>query len=316
MILVQARAGAVPFALAVQNAYFPASAAEFPNDNPGLHQGVRWVCRYTLGAARALLRAQRPRPGAEPLASGSPAALACLTPKQEERVLPELPLDGPLELDLGRIVLAHRVENVPPPPAFIYRPFVSSRARELRAALGTLSTQPLELLPYRVVDQRAASRRVQRGWRVDVAPCVSIAPAPGELPAQPSALLAAMLAEPLLAEPVRQEASVVAVVLEPMVLEPPVLAPPVLAPPLAELARPEPARTEPVRRARRRGAALAARALSPASAPGGDELERAISDLENAFAERPWGHERRRSPRGSCTSLSSAVLSALSAGGI
>jgi hypothetical protein len=78
---------------------------------------------------------------------------------------------GPLELDLGRIVLPHRVEDVPPPPDFIYRPFVSSRAR---SAPPAPSPRPIQPRPCRVVDARQARQRVQRGWRVDVAPCVDI----------------------------------------------------------------------------------------------------------------------------------------------
>jgi len=239
-------------------------------------------------------------------------------------VPPELRLEGPLELDLGRIVLAHRVEDIPAPPAFIYRAFVSSRAPEPSAALASSSAPPLELLSYRVVDQRVASRRVQRGWRVDVAPCLNIEAGPSEPLAQLSTVEAVVIAEPVLsgaealAEPVPAAPELATLVLAPVAL--------------AEPVRPEPARTEPVRRTRRRGASLASRALSPSSTPGGGELERAISELEAVFAERPaperpatarsgsalpWG-ERRRSPRGpsSYTSLSSAVLSALSAGGI
>jgi hypothetical protein len=79
--------------------------------------------------------------------------------------------DGPLELDLDRIVLQHRVEEVPPPPDFIFRPFVSSRARSALAAVPPLRIDPR---PCRVVDGREACRRVERGWRVDVAPCLNV----------------------------------------------------------------------------------------------------------------------------------------------
>jgi len=327
VILVRAGGGTVPFALAVQTAYFPASAAEFPNDNPGLHQGVRWVCRQTLGAARALLRA--PQPGSplqasrdasssvpsdtreqgvlvpEPSRSWSAAALTS-APSQADPALLQLRLAGPLELDLGRIVLPHRVENVPPPPEFIFRPFVSSRARDLRLALATLCAPPLEPLRYRIVDQRAASSRVQRGWRVDIAPCLSIGAAALEQPQRLRAESAAVVSLPADSMPT-ETMPVVSLPLEV------VLAEPVCPEPL----RAEPVRREPARRTRRRAAARAARAPGPSPLPQDGELERAISDLE-AFAERPWGAERRRSPRAAsaCTSLSSAVLSALSAGGI
>jgi len=313
----------------VQTAYFPASAAEFPNDNPGLHQGVRWVCRQTLGAARALLRAQ---PGSSPLASSeasssssaaqeqgvfapepsrsSSAADLTSAPSPADPALLRLRLAGPLELDLERIVLPHRVENVPPPPEFIFRPFVSSRARDLRLALETLCAPPLEPLRYRVVDQRAASCRVQRGWRVDIAPCLRIGAAALERPERAES--AAALPLPVDSLPVdslpTETMPVVSMPVEVVLGEPVCPAP----------ARAEPLRAEPARRIRRRAAARAARAPGPSPVPRDGELERAISDLEAAFGERPWGEERRRSPRvaSACTSLSSAVLSALSAGGI
>jgi hypothetical protein len=170
----------------VVTAPYITDCAEFPNDNPDLHRGARWVCRDLRGPVRAVRRA---RPGAEGFvepveALGSPAAedasppvlpstggalLAALAePPRAERVYA-----GPLELDLGRIVLLHRVEDVPPPPDFIFRPFVSSLRR---AALspGLASTRPIEPRPCRVVDEREACQRVARGPRVDVAPCVEV----------------------------------------------------------------------------------------------------------------------------------------------
>jgi hypothetical protein len=83
--------------------------------------------------------------------------------------------DGPIELDLGRIVLPHRVENVPPPPDFIFEPFVSSRSSSRsQAALAPAPALRIEPQPCRIVDEREAGRRVDRGWRVDVAPCVDV----------------------------------------------------------------------------------------------------------------------------------------------
>lgn len=122
---------------------------------------------------------------------------------------PERRYDGPLELDLGRILLVHRVENVPPPPDFIFKPFVSSRRRAASAHDGVVNDvddvaslrevplseavvaalaanpsaggvcaalvpAPIEPRPCRTVDEREACRRVDRGWRVDVAPCLNV----------------------------------------------------------------------------------------------------------------------------------------------
>jgi hypothetical protein len=78
---------------------------------------------------------------------------------------------GPLQLDLDRIVLPHRVENVPAPPEFIFVPFVPSRLRAARAVVPPPTIDPR---PCRVVDEREACRRIDRGWRVDVAPCVNV----------------------------------------------------------------------------------------------------------------------------------------------
>ena len=82
--------------------------------------------------------------------------------------------EGPLQIDLSRIVLPHRVENVPPPPDFIFRPFVSSRRRELHAEGASESAvrprlSPIAPRPCRVVDEVEACRRVDRRFRVDVA---------------------------------------------------------------------------------------------------------------------------------------------------
>jgi hypothetical protein len=157
--------------------------AEFPNDNPDLHRGARWVCRDLGGPVRAVRRAV---PGAEAFAA--PRAVGLLSPDAEQPA-PSAPASdvegrsapaplqtgrvyaGPLELDLGRIVLLHRVEDVPPPPDFIFRPFVSSLSRAAPSPASLLAIEPR---PCRVVDEREACRRVARGWRVDVAPCVEV----------------------------------------------------------------------------------------------------------------------------------------------
>jgi hypothetical protein len=156
------------------------ACAEFPNDNPDLHRGARWVCRELRGPVRAVLRA---RPGADVLAGVAlaaeppPARAEDFEPDTRRDVLQAEALPaprvyaGPLELDLDRIVLPHRVEDVPPPPEFIFRPFVSS-LRRAPAALA--SAPPIEPQACQIVDEREACRRVARGWRVDVAPCVDV----------------------------------------------------------------------------------------------------------------------------------------------
>lgn len=81
--------------------------------------------------------------------------------------------EGPLELDLDRIVIAHRVENIPPPPDFVLRPFVPSppRAPAERELVNDVAIEPRSC---EVVDGGEARRRVRRGPRVDIAPCLSV----------------------------------------------------------------------------------------------------------------------------------------------
>jgi hypothetical protein len=129
----------------VTASFTPAGAAEFPNDNPALHRGVRWVCAAGGGPARALRRAEPALPDADPSPLPAAPQPRPASPPVERRC------EGPLELDLGRIVLPHRVEDVPPPPDFIYEPFVSSRARSAPAAP---SPRPVRPRPFRLVDAR------------------------------------------------------------------------------------------------------------------------------------------------------------------
>lgn len=158
--------------------YSPAGAAEFPNDNPDLHGGARWVCLATRGAARALLRPPA-RDAAPPPASETRRVAVEQGPLDApESARPPSPSErfkGPLQLDLNRIVLLHRVENIPPPPDFVFEPFISSRPAQ---APATEALAPIEPVACRAVDIREERRRVARGWRVDIAPCLSIEPSP------------------------------------------------------------------------------------------------------------------------------------------
>jgi hypothetical protein len=289
-ILARVRWRPLPFHPAVSTpVYCPVGAAEFPNDNPNLHRGARWVCRDPLGSARAVLRYSArdaslwtlpsgvsralPPQADRPLANQSPES-AAMPPALAVAVARALSFKGPLDIVLGRVLLTQRVEDVPPPPAFVYEPFVPSRRAALKEA-AAIATVPANALPFsvvgtlphahrptpiepsacRVVDSRDARQRVARGWRVDIAPCVAVdspaplASAPGQraIPAEPKAT----------------------------------------APVAAALTRPE--RT---RRGRRRGAQTAA-SLSASPVPSSDEVSRAISELEAAFTERR-GHRAEK----------------------
>jgi hypothetical protein len=205
----------------------PAAAAEFPNDNPLLHRGARWVCRDTRGPARAMLRPQdegAPPPRAESPPLAAPMERAPATEAPSPR--PQRRYDGPLVLELDRIVIPHRVEDVPPPPDFIFRPFVRAAAPTAPVAV-TLDAAPIQPRACQVVDAREARLRVQRTGRVDIAPCLSVVES---APAAPAPVV------------------------------------------------------ERVRRSRRRGPP-ALRALAVAPLPDRGELQRAIEELEAAFAK-------------------------------
>lgn len=67
----------------------------------------------------------------------------------------------PLDIDPGRTVLVNRVQNVPPPPAFVFHAFSSS--------------EPLPTARCESIDGKPASERISRRGPVDVAPCLAVA---------------------------------------------------------------------------------------------------------------------------------------------
>ncbi len=249
-------------------------AAEFPNDNPELHRGARWVCSATRGAARAVLRytgLEGPR-------------LALPAPPSRTRPVPDKAADGvlagkkhsafrltgPLLLDLDRVVLPHRVENVPPPPAFIFEPFVPSPVRAAptppKAPLAALPALPLIPMPCRVIADPVLRRRVARGLRVDIALCLSVGS-----DAEVSRV------EPNDAEVSRVEPSCVPVShAEPSRFEVSRVEPSRFVP--------EPNSAERLSRPVRRRRGLATRAVTRSPLPAADEVSRAIAELEAAFA--------------------------------
>jgi hypothetical protein len=186
------------------------------------------------------------------------------------------------------------VADVPPPPAFIYRPLPSSQRAAVVRALA-LATPPLAPLGYRVVDERDASCRVQRGWRVDVAPCLAIAGAPS-----------AVLAPVALPTVVAPELTLVAVPAADPAPAPAPAPAPEHAP--ASGLRRTPASESPSegsgKKQRRRAVRVASSAsLVTAALPGNAELSRTLSALDADFAERrieqPTSTRKRRGRRGS-----------------
>lgn len=276
--------------------FSPTCANEFPNDNPALHQGARWVCREPLSAPRALLRL----PPDAPSLSAPEAEL-----QGSAAAEPAKRLAGPLELDLARIVLPHRVENVPPPPDFIFLPLPSSRRAPEPAPVAAVFepvAAPLRALPllgYRVVDEHLASSRVERRWRVDVAPCVAVAgPLALAAPVPPQA-------EPLppVAQPVEAaELESLAQALFPEFSDPPggaeleLLEPvapsggeplsPAPAEPAAALGPPSEAPNSKKRQRRRATRVASSASLATAALAANAELTRALNEIESAFSER------------------------------
>jgi hypothetical protein len=226
----------------------PAAAAEFPNDNPRLHRGARWLCLQVCSPARAVWRWSQQGALAPPAAVAALAAPASSAPvPSAARAAPSEPaLPWVMDIDPARVVLRHRVEDVPPPPEFVYKPFRRSLAAPPPPTYGAVQVR-------RVIGIGPVPREVRRNRRVDIAPCIAIGAAP------PAPVL----------ENVSQPAEAVFSAVEPAALQPP---PAALAPPPAAVTPPPP------RRASRRG-----RLRSVLHA---DELRQAILELESAFGER------------------------------
>jgi hypothetical protein len=172
----------------------PAPAAEFPNDNPELHRGARWLCLRTRGASRAVWRwaAEGPAAAPQPAPPESPwpPAPFPLAPREEparaRAFEPDPSLPFVMDIDPSRIVLNRRVDDIPPPPEFVFRAF-----RRSRPTVSVDPDQPVSV--GRVQDVSSGdvgSRQVRRGSRVDVAPCIALVE-PGATPTAPSLTLVA-----------------------------------------------------------------------------------------------------------------------------
>lgn len=95
----------------------------------------------------------------------APAPLPRPEPTEPEESLPLV-----LEIDPTRIVLPQRVANVPPPPAFVFRPF-----RRTRPEVTLDPERPVGVARMLDVSSRETGRtQVRRGSRVDVAPCIEL----------------------------------------------------------------------------------------------------------------------------------------------
>lgn len=161
-----------------------------------------------------------------------------------------------MELKLGRSVLVNRVADIPAPPAFVFRAFVSST--------------PLAASRCERVDQRSASRRIWRSRMVDRAPCVPVA---GE------SEVASAMVDRAQCVPVAGAPEVAPAVPRPDKL--------VRVAVRREPSRPQPARREPSRRTLRSrsvlpGAAIS-RAMFPKATESGTGIVEALSELDAAF---------------------------------
>jgi hypothetical protein len=86
---------------------------EFPNDNPELSEGVRWLCLNLVGP---------PEPVWPEAARSTPP------PAGSE--------EGPLKWVPGRVALPHRQQNIPAPPAFVYAELNNPTAAESEPAVS------------------------------------------------------------------------------------------------------------------------------------------------------------------------------------
>jgi hypothetical protein len=170
----------LPRTLAVDHR--PTPAAEFPNDNPDLHQGARWVCLRTRGASRAVWRwagegvavaMPEPLPALSPSAwppAPFPPAPPDVLPLASLKLEPDPSLPFVMDIDPSRIVLCQRVADVPPPPAFVFRAF-----RPSRPPVSVDPERPVSVArQLDVSSTESALRQVRRGSRVDVAPCLPV----------------------------------------------------------------------------------------------------------------------------------------------
>jgi hypothetical protein len=110
--------------------HVPAWAAEFPNDNPALHEGVSWVCLAVCGPAKPVAR---PRPAVRPLGVSAPVPYAAVHPTRAvvaptpevARVEAALPaVTAELEA-LPEVAVAPPQTSTPPPaeiPSFLAAP--------------------------------------------------------------------------------------------------------------------------------------------------------------------------------------------------
>jgi len=139
------------------------------------------VCLRTRGASRAVWRwasdalphaSAAPPSLVESAWPPAPFALAPPDPLPEPppRVEPEEQLPRVLDIDPSRISLPQRVADVPPPPAFVFRPF-----RRSRPEVSVDPAQPVSVAPVHDVSSNEVGRsQVRRGSRVDVAPCIAL----------------------------------------------------------------------------------------------------------------------------------------------
>ena len=84
--------------------FVPSWSAEFPNDNPALHDGISWVCLDLCGPPRPVIRpraARRTEPQ-EPVAAPEPVAVAEPDPVADPDPVAATQVDGaPLTLDMA-----------------------------------------------------------------------------------------------------------------------------------------------------------------------------------------------------------------------
>ncbi|HVU03358.1 MAG TPA: hypothetical protein VHE30_16475 [Polyangiaceae bacterium] len=116
----------------------PAWAAEFPNDNPALHEGVSWVCLSVLGPAKPV---RRPGSASRPLAS-----VASLVPAMTARahaVAPETLVERRADVEAD-------VPSVATPPEIAPESTVEPLPESVLAVL--LEKLDLDLTPPAPVD--------------------------------------------------------------------------------------------------------------------------------------------------------------------
>jgi hypothetical protein len=133
------------------------------------------VWRWAEASASSSLREPAPLPATAPSESPWPPAPFALVPPEPLPVAsytlePDPSMPFVMDIDPSRVLLRQRRDDIPPPPAFVFRAF-----RRSRPEVQSDPEHPVIVGQTVDVSSSESSRQqVRRGSRVDVAPCLAV----------------------------------------------------------------------------------------------------------------------------------------------